>query len=211
MRDNRGTYLEDCNLEESRTSRVVLALVTAATLLLVLSMLAGCTWASGSSTSQSTTTSTARVTTSLALATTPTTAAAPSWAFPAADLTLAEKVYVRQIGLRIYMLIDHAWTLEDTALEQLLKGNVQAVDGTRLENAAALALFTYVETDSAAAPTSRLESMRSAFAGVMYPYSEALIELDTAVSAQDSSQAPSWAAKPRCAPVRAAAAGMRHN
>lgn len=195
MSSSRRTNLEDRDCGEARKARRVVPVVAILTLLLIIFAALGCTWVAESSNSTLlTTTSTARITTNSSLAATAATDTR-SWSFSSADLSVAESLYVRQISLRLYMLIDSAWTLDESAIDSLTKGNVEDVDGTKLENMASLALFTYVEADLTPAPTSRLQPMRTAFMEAMYRYAETLLELDLAVYEGDSVRASSWVAK----------------
>jgi hypothetical protein len=189
MSSSRRANSEGAERGGVRKAWPLLPVVTILILLPILFTTVGCTWVADSSSSTLlTTTSTARITTSSSLTATAATDTRP-WGFSSADLSVAESLYARQIGLRLYMLIDSAWTLDAAAVKSLLNGNVEDVDDTKLQNMASLAFFTYIEADRTSAPTSRLQPMHTAFKEVMYPYAKTLVDLDLAVYERDSVRA----------------------
>ena len=162
--------------------------------LFLASLAAGCGGIAGTLIPSTTPASLPQSDTSVAPSQAGSTAPTSEWKFSAADLTLAEKTYARQIGLRLYMLVDAAWSLDPADMEKMFQGDFQTIDRTKLENITSLALFSYVEANSGTAPTSRLEPFRTAFGQVLLPYAKALSQLDWAVNAADKENATTWLA-----------------
>ncbi len=166
-------------------------LITALLFLVVVSVL-GCTGAvnNRSSSADRGPTDSPTVSTSLGATTEPTSAA--QWKFSAKDLTLEEMVYLRQIGTRIYLLADPAWTLGESDIVSLLKEDAQGLDKVRFENAASFARLSYAEVDGGTAPTARLDAVRVAFAQVLLPLAQALEGIESAAHEMGSEKTSSW-------------------